>query len=45
MKFKVIYRQKNKKQKVVFFNIEDATLWEKHIIKNGGTNVEIVPIL
>jgi hypothetical protein len=45
MKFQVIYKQKNKKQKAVFFKIEDATLWEKHIIENGCTNVEIVPIL
>ena len=48
MKYQVIYI-KNKKNKVskqvaTFYKIEDASLWEKHVISQGHTNVEIVPV-
>lgn len=49
MKFKVTYIQPKKKsgyyskQNAVFFDIRDAMLWEKHVVANGCTNVEIMP--
>jgi hypothetical protein len=49
MKYQVIYykQKKNKttKQTAVFFNIEDATLWEQHVKAQGYRNSEIVPVL
>lgn len=49
MKYQVIYtKNKNnkheKKQVATFFKIEDAFLWEKHVIEQGNANVEIVPV-
>jgi len=48
MKYQVIY-YKNKKNKVAkqvatFYKIEDASIWEKHVIDQGHSNVEIVPV-
>lgn len=48
MKYQVIYNKIKKKgqskQSVVFYRIEDASMWEKHVIQQGCINVEIVPI-
>ena len=44
MKYQVIYYKKKKKQTVVFYNIEDATLWEQHVKQQGYSNSEIVPL-
>jgi len=48
MKYQVIYLKdkKNKKAKQVatFYKIEDASMWEKHVITQGFQNVEIVPV-
>jgi len=49
MKFSVVYEKPKKsgtsKQKAVFYKIEDAILWEKHVKSQGCENVEVVPIL
>lgn len=50
MKYQVVYyklkkNNKKAKQTAIFYNIEDATLWEKHIQQNGFTQSEILPIL
>lgn len=49
MKFQVVYKKnkKNKhekKQVATFYKIEDAFLWEKHVIEQGHTDVEVVPV-
>jgi len=48
MKYQVIYVKNKKKsqskQTATFYNIEDATLWEKHVTEQGCTGVEIVPV-
>jgi hypothetical protein len=49
MKYQVVYYKlkkdhKQAKQTAVFYNIEDATLWEQHVKKSGYLNSEIVPI-
>lgn len=48
MKYQVIYqkskKKKQSKQVATFFKIEDASMWEKHVIKQGCTEVEIVPV-
>lgn len=48
MKYQVIYTRNKKKnqskQVATFYKIEDASFWEKHVIQEGFTNVEIVPI-
>lgn len=48
MKYQVIYTRNKKKnqskQVATFYKIEDASMWEKHVIQEGFTNVEIVPI-
>ena len=48
MKYQVVYfkSKKNKitKQTAIFYNIEDATLWEQHVKKEGYLNSEIVPV-
>ena len=48
MKYQVIYDKKKKnkttKQTAVFYSIEDATLWEQHVKKQGYLNSEIVPV-
>jgi hypothetical protein len=49
MKYQVIY-YKNKKKKTaarltaIFYSIEDASLWEQHVQKQGYLNSEIVPV-
>jgi hypothetical protein len=46
MKYTVTYKeQPNKKsayQKATFFTIEDASMWEKHVLTKGATNVKIM---
>ena len=48
MKYQVIYYKQKKgkqtKQTAIFYNIEDATLWEDHIQKEGYLNSEIIPL-
>lgn len=49
MKYQVIYTKNNKnknlkKQVATFYKIEDASLWEKYVIEQGHSNVEIIPI-
>ena len=49
MKYQVVYYKlkkdnKKAKQTAIFYNIEDATLWEEHIQKNGFLNSEIIPL-
>ena len=48
MKYQVIYikNKKNKqtKQVATFYTIEDASLWEQHIKRQGYTQSEIVPV-
>ena len=47
MKYKVIYlapRKKSyKEQTAVFYTIEDATLWERHVSDLGAKNIQIMP--
>jgi hypothetical protein len=46
MRFTVIYQQPKKKgyskQEAIFFKVEDASMWEKHVLKQGATDVKIV---
>lgn len=48
MKYQVIYNKNKKKsqskQVATFYKIEDASMWEKHVIAQGCTQVEIVPV-
>lgn len=48
IKYQVIYiRNKKKsqsKQVATFYRVEDAFMWEKHVIEQGCVNVEIVPV-
>lgn len=48
MKYKVTYIKKKKKgishQEVTFYKVEDAFMWEKHVIEQGCVNVEILPV-
>lgn len=48
MKYQVIYyrNKKNKvtKQVATFYKIEDACMWEKHVMNQGHINIEIVPV-
>jgi len=48
MKYQVVYykqkKDKQTKQTAIFFNIEDASLWEQHIQKQGYLKSEIVPL-
>lgn len=48
MKFQVTYNQPKKKglskQKVVFYNVEDAFFWQKTVEEKGCINVEILPL-
>jgi len=48
MKYQVVYykskKNKTTKQTAVFYNIEDATLWEQHVKNSGYLNSEIVPV-
>jgi len=48
MKYQVTYLKPKKKtyskQIVTFYTIEDATLWEKHILSQGCKDSEIIPI-
>lgn len=44
MKYQVIYKENKKQQVATFYKIEDAFLWEKHVGKQGCTNIEIVPV-
>jgi hypothetical protein len=46
MKYTVTYKeQSNKKspyQKATFFTVEDASMWEKHVLKQGAIDVKIM---
>ena len=46
MKYTVTYHQSKKKgvatQKATFFKIEDASMWEQHVLKQGATDVKII---
>lgn len=46
MKYTVVYNKtKNKKtskQEATFFKIEDATIWEKHVLQQGASEVKIL---
>lgn len=48
MKYQVIYykqkKDKQSKQVAVFYNVEDAARWERHIQDQGYSNSEIVPV-
>jgi hypothetical protein len=48
MKYQVVYLKPKKKmvskQIATFYKIEDASMWEKHVIQQGCTDVEIVPV-
>lgn len=48
MKYRVVYiknkKKSSSKQEATFYSIEDASMWEKHVIEQGCTNVEIVPV-
>jgi hypothetical protein len=48
MKYQVIYTKTKKKAKskqvAIFYKIEDASMWEKHVKEQGCTEVEIVPL-
>jgi hypothetical protein len=48
MKYQVIYHKKNKKKSkkevAVFYQIEDAFIWEKHVKEQGYQNVEVLPL-
>ena len=49
MKYQVVYyklKKGNKKAKQVatFYKVEDASVWEKHVILQGYQNVEIIPL-
>jgi len=48
MKYQVHYQKSKKKaqskQIATFYTIEDASLWEQHIKKQGYFNSEIVPV-
>jgi len=49
MKYQVVYyklKKDNKKAKQVatFYKVEDASMWEKHVITQGFEDVEIVPL-
>lgn len=48
MKYQVIYKRIKKKktsnQVAVFYNIEDASMWEKHVKELGCIDIEIVPV-
>lgn len=45
MKYKVVYLSPSKKgyreNTAVFYKIEDATLWERHVSSLGAKNIQI----
>jgi hypothetical protein len=46
MRFTVTYQKPKKNgnstQKATFFSVEDANMWEKHVLKQGATDVKII---
>ena len=46
MRFTVIYQQPKKngysKKEATFFAVEDASMWEKHVLKQGAKDVKII---
>jgi hypothetical protein len=46
MRFTVTYQQPKKKgyskQEATFFAVEDASTWEKHVLKQGAKDVKII---
>lgn len=46
MRFTVTYQQPKKKgyskQQATFFKVEDASMWEEHVLKQGAIDVKIV---
>jgi hypothetical protein len=49
MKFRVTYQRPKKKeqsiQNAVFYDLEDAIRWEKHVQSIGCTNTEVIPVM
>ena len=48
MKYAVVWMKNKKKgtarQEVIFYNLEDAALWEQHINKTEHAKTDIIPI-
>jgi hypothetical protein len=48
MKYAVVWMKSKKKgtsrQEAIFYNLEDAALWEQHISKTQHCRTDIVPI-
>ena len=48
MKYAVVWMKNKKKgtarQEAVFYNLEDAALWEQHINKTEHAKTDIIPI-
>ena len=48
MKYAVVWMKNKKKgtarQQAVFYNLEDAALWEQHINKTEHAKTDIIPI-
>ena len=48
MKYAVVWMKNKKKgtarQEAIFYNLEDAALWEQHISKTQHCRTDIVPI-
>ena len=48
MKYAVVWLKNKKKstsrQEAIFYNLEDAALWEQHINKTLHTKTDIIPI-
>lgn len=48
MKFKVVYQKQKKNakspQEAIFYNLEDASMWEQHINKTLHLKTNIIPI-
>ena len=48
MKYAVVWMKNKKKgtsrQEAIFYNLEDASLWEQHINKTEHAKTDIIPI-
>ena len=48
MKYAVVWIKNKKKgtsrQEAIFYNLEDASMWEQHINKTEHTKTDIIPI-
>lgn len=46
MRFTVTYQHPKKKgfskQEATFFKVEDASMWEKHVLNQGAKDVKII---